>query len=487
VSTATLVRGVQTPRLQLAPPAVLNLAQDAIDVYESCGQRLDEWQELCLRVGCGLREDMNWASFENGIIVSRQNGKGADIEALCLASLFVWGNKKTVYSAHRGDTVKSTFERIKSLIESNPDLLRRCEPINPSDDEIRLIGGGGVLVFKTRTRSGGRGLTGDLVILDEALELNIDQITALVPIMAARPYAQLWYFSTVPKFADQHLCSVRERVLAGAVRLAWAEWGVDRGDDLHDPKVLARANPAMNIRITWERLEDLRKILGEDGFATECAGIWPGTAQGAMLDKQTWKGLCEVTSMRAPDSDVVLSMDTTPLRDHGSIGMHGWRVDGLEHLQLTDYDAGVDWMVARAAALHELLDPLLWVIDPKSGVGAMLPALAEAGIKVAKDPKALRRGEILLLDTADIAACVGQFVDAFRAVPPPLRHIGQQPLDDAVGNVKPRPIGDAGQIAWGRRLSTVDIGPLVVVSQARYGSHIWAARKAPPALKSMIW
>lgn len=492
--------GEVAPRFVLTPPSVASAAEDAIDIYEVCGQKLDDWQEGCLRNGCGLREDLNWASFENAVVVQRQNGKGAVIEALCLASLFVWGNAVTVYSAHRLDTARSTFRRIKALIEGTPDLARRCEPINDSDEAIVLLTGGR-LEFRTRTASGGRGLTGDLVILDEALELNAEQIQALVPIMAAKPFAQMWYFSTVPKYGDQHLCSVRARALERDVDLSWVDWGVERGADRNDPVALGKGNPALKSgRITLERLRQLRKILGDEAFDTECMGIWPEMVAGAVLSPSAWKGMRDVESRRAPESDVVLSLDMTPLREFGTIGMHGFREDGIEHLQIVDYAAGVDWMVARSGLLHEALDPALWVIDGRNGVKALLPDLARVGIH-ALDPAAVKallgrlteeekkkpipeipRGSLLILPPDAAGDAVGQFIDAFRRTPTILRHKDQEPLNLAIPNVQTK-VGDAGQIAWARKLSEVNIGPVVAVTNARLGSFLWLGRPKPKPMQ----
>lgn len=463
--TAAVLVGQQTPRLQLVPPCASNAADDAVELYESCGQRLDDWQDLCLRIGCGETRLGAWASFENGIVVSRQNGKGAVIEALCLASLFIWGNKVTIYSAHRGDTVQATFRRIRALIEDHPDLTRRCKPINPSDDVIELITGGR-LEFRTRTRSGGRGLTGDLVILDEALELNPEQIAALVPVLLARPHAQLWYFSTVPATGDQHLCLVRKRVLAGAERIGWADWGVDSGAALDDPAALAAANPALGIRITLERLHDLRGILGDEKFKTECMGIWPSLTAGAVLDPKAWANMCDPESKRS--GDLALAIDVTPLRDHGTIGLFGYRDDGLEHVQLVDSRPGVDWIPGRAAELAAILDPIGWAVDEKNGAYAMREQLAAVGIVEPEDPLVPGRGNLLVVDARGAADAVAGFIDAFRRSA--MRHPGQPPLDDAVKNAKARPIGDAGQIAWGRRASEVNIGGLITVTNAR---HLW--------------
>lgn len=488
------------PRYVLTPASVSSAAQDCIDIYEVAGGKLDDWQEGCLRNGCLLRADLNWASFENCVVVPRQNGKGAVIEALILASLFVWGNAKTVYAAHRLDTAQSTFSRVRALIESTPELARRCKQINDSDYSIELLTGG-IVEFKTRTASGGRGLTGDLVILDEGLELNIDQITALVPILAAKPFAQLWYFSTAPKFSDQHICLVRARALESDVDLSWVDWGVERGADINDPEVQKKANPAYGIRITPERLVQLRKILGEEGFATECMGIFPEMSAGSVLSPSAWKGMCDVQSRRAPGSDVAMSLDMTPLREFGTIGMHGWREDGLEHVQVVDYAAGVDWMVGRAGVWREAVEPVLWVIDARNGVHAFLDELKTLGIK-ALDPVQVRaltgrlkedekvpdipRGSLLVLDAAMAADGVGQFIDVFRRTPTVLRHVGQEALDLAVPNAQTK-VGEHGQIMWSRKLSDVNISPVVTVTNARLGSMLWLGRpKAKPMQKPWV-
>ena len=471
--TATLL-GQQTPRLQLAPPSVSNAARDAIDIYECCGRRLDPWQELCLRIGCGETLLASWASFENGIVVSRQNGKGAVIEALLLASAFVWGNAVTVYSAHHGATVAKTLRAFKQLIKNTTDLARRCKPINDSDDFIELIGGARI-EFTIRTRAGARGLTGDLVIIDEALELNDEVIASLVPILLARPGAQLWYFSTVPQHADQHLCTVRQRVLAKGPRQAWAEWGVDkevaveRGYD--SPEVLAEANPALNIRITLERLADMRGILGDKLFATECLGIWPDQVAGAALDPAVWAKMADAESRRAAGSDVVVTFDCTPLQDHGTIGLYGLREDGLEHQQLLDYRPGIDWMPGRAAEIKAELDPLAFGLDEKNGVHALLPEFAAVGIAPPQDPEEPQRGDLFILHTQDAATAVARYIEGFRRGV--YRHLDQEPLNEAVRNAKARPIGDGGQIAWGRKLSTVDIGPVKVVTDGKYVYETW--------------
>lgn len=476
---SAVLLGQQTPRLQLAPPFAYNSGDDAVEFARRIGVPLDPWQQLALRNGLGRTADGTWSAFEVCVICQRQNGKGSITDVLELYALFVLGLPVIIHSAHRLETSRKAFRVIKGIIERNPDLARRCKPINPSDEHIETIGGCR-LEFRTRSGSGGRGLTADLLILDEALELTEEQIAAIVPTLAAIPGAQLWYTSTVPQFAEQHLCKVRAAALDGAPRLAYVEWGVDRGANaaetqriLADPAAHAAANPAYGRRLTAERLADLRRILGDAKFATECLGIWPELATGAVLSPARWRDMLDRESRRS--GPVAIMLDVTPMRDHGTIGLAGERADGLEHLQLLDYRPGTAWMVARAAEWKQVLgdDLVCFVIDAKNGAMSLLDDLREVGITVPDDPERPERGDVLVLDAAATSAATGQFIDAFRADPLRFRHLGQEPADQAVENAKVRQIGDAGQIAWGRKASEVDIGPLVAFTGARYGRRLW--------------
>jgi hypothetical protein len=199
--------------------------------------------------------------------------------------------------------------------------------------------------------------------------------------------------------------------------------------------------------------------------------------EGAVLDPAAWRAMFDPTSRRADGADLVLHLDVTPMLTAASISMYALRGDGLEHMQLVSYDAGVDWLVPRAGLLHGSLEPALWVCHRKNGAYAMREQLAEVGIKEAEDRDKPRRGELLVLDEQDMADAVSQFIDAFRRRPPTFRHLGQEPADRAVRNATVRPIGDSGQIAWARRKSEEDIGPVVGFTAARWAHAWWMAHK----------
>jgi phage terminase large subunit-like protein len=266
--------------------------------------------------------------------------------------------------------------------------------------------------------------------------------------------------------------------------LAWAEWGADDGAAPDDVAALRAANPALGIRITLERLQDLRGILGEDKFKTECMGIWPKASKGMRLDLKLWADMRDPGSHRAPGADVVIGWDWAPMRDYASIGMWTVRSDELEHVQLVDYRPDTGWVVERLVELGEVLDPVLFVVQRANGGHDIVDELP---FVVAKDPtKPLGRGEVLVLNSWEASTAVGQMFNACRAEPGVLRHVDQAALNLAVENVQTRPVGDAGQLALGRKISTVDVSPFAAITWARYGGAQWQIRKPQKKARAFI-
>ena len=487
--------GAQTPRVSTFPQAAYSSGPDAADLAEAAGLVLDPWQRYVLEHGLGEQPDGKWSAREVACWVPRQNGKGAIIEARVLAGLFLFGERRILWSAHEYRTAQEGFLRIRELIEGEhapAEFGARIKRVWEGSGEqgIELVTGQR-LKFIARSRGAGRGFSGDLIVLDEAQELNLLHMKAIFSTMSARSVTgnpQVWYFGTPPESPDAWVYGLRADGEAGKDRLAYFDWGlgeVDLSEPVErrleryaDRDLWYRANPSLGIRIAEEFCEDELSRLRE-GFASERLGLWlPAASGGGLLDAAHWATLADPGSRR--DGDVALAVDVTPLRDQASIGLYGMRADGLEHLQLVDYRPGTDWVVDRLVELRDTLDPIAVVLDQRNGAAALLPELAEQGLKVPEDPDAPRRGDVLVMGTQQTADSVGQFIDAVRsstaaadATPAGMRHLGQAPLDAAVRNAKARSIGDAGQIAWGRKASEVDIGPLVAVTEARYGWHAW--------------
>ncbi|MER5356085.1 terminase [Kitasatospora sp. NPDC002551] len=461
------------------PPAASSAAAEFIDLAASAGLILDPWQQYVLTHGLGERADGSWASFKNSVWVPRQNGKGGIIEALELGWLFLTREELILHSAHEYKTAEEGYRRVRGLVENTPDLDRHVHKYWQANGEqgieLRRSSGGGRLKFIARSRGSGRGFSGDKNILDEAQEIIAAQMAALLPTMSARPDPQIWFFGTPPESADAWCYSLREDGESGAdPRMMHLDWGTDldptdpeqRRQAARDVDLWYACNPTLGRRITEEyvRGEALPSGLGER-FMTERLGAWlPRLVDGAgaPLTPEAWEALADAESRRS--GDVAFAVDVTPSRDFASIAMYGLRADGLGHVELVDRRPGTDWLVERLVQLRERHKPVAIGLDAKGPAGSLLVELSKRGIEAPDDPEHPERGQLALPLAQDVAAGCGQLVDAVKQGT--LRHIGQEPVMAAIRGAKTRPLGDAW--AWARRVSTVDISPLVAATLARW-------------------
>src|SRR5258708_2113903 len=191
--------GDQRPRLCSVPPSSWSEGDRVTGISAAAGLFLDDWQRYVLDAGLGRRDDGLWSAFEVALIVSRQNGKGAVLEALELAALFLddFGANLILHSAHEFKTAAEAFLRIRALIADNPLFERRVARIRTAAGaEAIELKNGKRLRFIARSSGSGRGFSSDLVVLDEAYKLGDQEMAALLPTLSARPDPPGWYTST---------------------------------------------------------------------------------------------------------------------------------------------------------------------------------------------------------------------------------------------------------------------------------------------------
>lgn len=456
VLDATRVLGAQAPRVELLPEGDDHPDADAVVEFgRACGVDLDPWQEYVLRRSL-RRNGGLWAAFAVGVCAPRQNGKNAILEVRELAGPLLLGERLIVHSAHLADTSREHFLRLEQIVEANEWLSRDVgKPRRQNGHEAINFRSGARIRFRTRTGGGGRGFSGDLVVFDEAMYLGEASMSAVLPVVSARPDPQVWYTGSA---VDQsiHLdgrvfARVRDRALAGEDgRLAYFEWSHDahHPDDIDDrvagdPETWAAANPAFGIRVFPDYIAAERSELSARSFAVERLGVgdWPALdVDASVISRALWVELEDARSrLVAP---VCLAYDVSRDRSASAIAAAGRNQDGLWHVEIVDYRRGTGWVRDRLAELKRRHDPHVIVRD---GYAEIPDVEAEP------------------VNTTEHGMAFARFLDA--ATEKTLRHLGDPKLTAAVKGAKTRTLGDAG-FAWARKVSQVDISPLVAATLA---------------------
>lgn len=479
------LRGAQRPRLSHIPEYVSTSGDEAIALAQLAGLELDDWQQYVLRHSLGERSDGKWAAPTVGLVVGRQNGKNAILEARELAGLFLLGERTIIHSAHEQATASEQFDRLLYRIRNTPELWALVDrAIRGKGSEAIVLETGQRILFKPRTGAAGLGFTVDALIFDEAHILTEMSRSALIPTISARSITgntQTWYTASAgdqenPRHQPLVLARVRESGLKGVAGIAWFEWsaaGEDPsrvGDVIRaDPEVWAQANPGMGVRISTAAIEHERTVgMGPREFAVERLGIgdWPDTSDdaGRMISQEAWVDCAEHDPANRIATAQTFAVDVNPDRTWATIAVAGQRADELYQVAIVDHKRGTDWVVDRLAALLRQDSKARVVIDARSPADNLIADIEKARLG----------SRVLRASTEDYGnACAG-FFDAVdhRSV----RYPSPQPeLDDALASGRAKTMGDRWK--WARKSATSsDITPLVAVTLALWGAQNKPAR-----------
>jgi hypothetical protein len=456
------MRGSQKPRLEHVPPRLSSAGQDVVDFAAEHGLFLDPWQQYVLDGALGEMPDGGWVTPDVTLIVSRQNGKGAVLEALVLAWLFLFNESKVLFSAHELKTAVEMFKRIRDLCKASEELDKQIAHYYASNEKtsIELLDGRECR-FMARSKGSGRGFSAQKIVFDEAYNLPDDIHDAQKPTTGAMAHPQTWYTSSA---GDQDIapCDVLARMrrlgIAKDPNVAFFEWSVpydERTLKIHgsadDPKLWAVANPSMGIRKRETTIAGFQRTMSPAGFAREELGVgnWPDPeAVGAALPYGAWRDLADVPAERG--KDFVFGVD---IAQDGSAWLAvAWkREDGSPHVSLANE--------GQPLPAYRLNDECKRIAAEWSQ-----PHFYAAPVIAAELVKAGVKGEPVK-STEFTAAC--------RALAGALehgqiRHHNQTALNEAVRVVKWRSAGTAGERAWQLK-DAPEVGPLAAATRALHG------------------
>ena len=502
------------------PAYSLSLGPEVCDLATMADFAPDPEQELALNAMFALDPErrtlsgqMATAAFEFAIVCARQNMKTGLLKMAALGWLFITDQRLVVWSSHEMDTTNEAFEDIVNLIQGCSVLSKRLDPDFGKEDGVKRGNGkeliklrpseacpyGQRLKFKARTKSGGRGLTGNKVLLDEAMYLQPSQMSSLVPTLSAVDDPQIVYGGSAGLPESEVWRTVRDRGRPGGDRaLAYMEFCsqpeenacADEGCThaleapgcaLDDIEYIRQANPALERRISIEYIRNERRVLGTkpDEYGRERAGWWdkPDEAAEALIKPDAWNRLADPNS--EPVDPVAFGVYVKLDRTASAIGVVGRRADGKLHVGIVpavrgkaiDSLPGTAWIPDRVKELADEWKPCAVVIDGHSAAASLIPTIEALGVTVVKS------------NATDLANACGAFYDAVTAdlhSEASLRHRGAGPLSRSVTSAKRRDLSDAW--AWDRKDKDADITQLMAVTLGLHGLIT-----CPPAEEIEVW
>ena len=463
--------GSQEPSERIAPEYVASDGSDAVRILRTGGTVLDPWQSSVLtdwlgRAGSGL-----WAAPTCGGSVPRQNGKSLLVQGRAEAGMILF-NEQVIYTAHLQKTATETFEEMRDFFQS-PGLVNYVEDIrNALGREQIILKNGARIKFLARTRNGGRGQHGDLLIFDEAQELDEVAQASFLPAISASLNPQTLYVGTPP---GPEACGVvfrgiRQRALDGkSGKLSWFEFSVDEIGDIKERRRWAATNPALGRRILESTIEGEADQMDPDMFARERLGWWTPVddhKQDLAIDGNAWEA-CRSSEPKpegktaygvkfsADGSTVCLCGAVIPKDGPARISMIELRPTGMGTQWLADW---LNERYSKAACV---------VIDGRNGVDVLVEKISGTW---------RIKNSVIRPSSRDVIAAAGTLTDALNEKRVTW-YEGQEALrDSALTSVK-RPIGGG----WG--FGGDNSAPIEAAALALWGATV---SKRDPSKKMRI-
>lgn len=400
------------------------------------------WQPHLLDVMLARDGEGKFACPEIGISIPRQNGKSWDVRARCFDGILQ--GEKILYTCHHGDTSDEMFQELKEPFENEDEeelrgLLLHVRKTNGK--QAIVLKNGGTIRFTTRTDSGGRGKSFDVLIFDEAQELTDMQQAALLPAISAgkKQNPQTIYLGTPPgpKCAGTVFSNLRKEVRSGESGMTWIEWGAEEVGDKHDRSRWYECNPSLGVVLSERAVESECNQMAADTFARERLGWWSSVESvvDRAIDPEKWAA-CEVES---PMETGKLAFGVKFSPDGATVAISWARAvrGGGSYVELYDVQSAAGGTCGISDMLLRNADDIAAVcIDGKSGADALISRLMDNEFP----KKAVIPGTPAIAQAA--ASMLRDEVNSGTT-----GHIASPALDESASRSVERKIGSSG--GWG--------------------------------------
>lgn len=475
--------GCEEPRIFTPPLRPLNRRTsrgfECIEFAEDVlGIVLVPWQKWLLIHALEVHDDGTFRFRTVLLLIARQNGKSTLMQIISLWRMYVDGAPLVIGTAQNLDIAEEVWQGAVDMAEEVPELAAELDQVfkQPGKKFFRLTSGSRYKV-QAASRRGGRGLSGDLVIMDELREHQTWEAWAAVAnTTMAREHAQVWAASNAGDASSVVLAYLRRQAhfelgdpdgLNGSDVLAedsfesslgLFEWSAVPGVDVRDREGWAQANPSLGHTGLNERALVAALDVPEAQFRTENLCQWVASLRQGIFPQGVWESnVCDsdVTVTRRP----VVAVDVrTGMHQSVAVVVAGGTEFGHDLVDVARYEMGAEikWseshIVDEVCGILERLNLSEVVVDRFGENAHLIPLFEDRGVTVRR------------LDTADMRSACVEFTDAL--INGRLKHKSQEPLNVAVLGAEKRTSGE--QFLWSQARSSTDITSLRAATAARW-------------------
>lgn len=331
------------------------------------------WQKWLAVHSLELNEDGTFRFRTVVLLVARQNGKSTFMQALSLWRMYAGKVPLVIGTAQSLDIAEEQWSEAVELAESIPELADMVQHVNRTNGKKALeLTSGERYKVAAASRRGGRGLTGDLILLDELREhQNWEAWGAVTKTTMARPHAQIWAASNAGDLASvvlRHLRSLAHRSLGwpdGTEGMAELPDTVEADDSLGvfewssapergvwDRDGWAEANPSLGYTITERAISSAASSDPEHVFRTEVMCQFVNVAGTGPFPAGAWEGLLDTKEdrddrgvRRDENRPACYGVDMSHDRTMVYVALAFWDTEGRIRAELVAQRAGPDWVI----------------------------------------------------------------------------------------------------------------------------------------------
>lgn len=372
IEIKTPLMGASHPRLHTPWVGGESRANEIFELAERIGQPLLDWQKLILTDMCAVSDDGLFVKKSATFICARQSGKSHMLRMRALAGLFCFGEQNILIMSSQRQMASKNLEIIAGIIERN-DFLSSQLKGGSIEKGYRRTNGNERIILETgaeikvvaATIDSSRGLTADMVWIDELRDVGVEAMDASKSTTITRLNSQRFYTSNAGHKLSTVLNEIRDRSLSKPPKsVGYYEYSAHDNCDIWDRSAWAMANPSLGTLISESAIEEIISTSTYAAAMTETLCKWVGT-DSSPWTPGSWEECADPEMLMNPGMYSMFAFDIEPhARRHAALVAGAILPDGRIGLSLVK-----TWESDRA------IDELKIAVDIKNYCMEWMPKL----------------------------------------------------------------------------------------------------------------